>query len=274
MRGVILAAGYGTRLQRDLCNDDSGQFKHLLGLPKALLPIGPDQDPLITHWVRALQANKSVTSIIIVTNSSNHEAFLEWGKDFPDVQLLCEGSTCNDNRRGAVACMQFAAESVKEPDDMMVIGGDTLFYDGFSLGEILADFEGFKSRDSAASMVLYVTCTDEEVHKYGILETDAMSKVTGFLEKPQPTETSSRKECPCFYIFNQKNIHLLGKFLEDRKDAPMKARDATGNFVSVLLSRNPVYAREIDGRFDVGGLDSYLVCNGYFFEKHGQIDFS
>ncbi len=33
-----------------------------------------------------------------------------------------------------------------------------------------------------------------EVHKYGILETNEAGKVTGFLEKPQPSETSSRKE--------------------------------------------------------------------------------
>ena len=33
-----------------------------------------------------------------------------------------------------------------------------------------------------------------EVHKYGILETDDTERVTGFLEKPQPTETDSRKE--------------------------------------------------------------------------------
>lgn len=44
--------------------------------------------------------------------------------------------------------------------------------------------------------------------------------------------------------------------------------------VYFYIFRKPVYAREIDGRFDVGGLESYLVCNGYFFEKHGQIDFS
>ena len=73
-------------------------------------------------------------------------------------------------------------------------------------------------------MLLYVTCSDEgnspllklfklvnymitfkyisciiysslsEVHKYGILETNSEGRVTGFLEKPQPEETTSRKE--------------------------------------------------------------------------------
>ena len=37
---LILAAGYGTRLQRDIQNDITGKYSHLKGLPKALLPIG------------------------------------------------------------------------------------------------------------------------------------------------------------------------------------------------------------------------------------------
>jgi NDP-sugar pyrophosphorylase family protein len=72
MRAVILAAGYGTRLERDLKNDDSSQFKHLNGLPKALLPIGPEATPLIAHWVQALQANKTVSSIVVLVSRVNH----------------------------------------------------------------------------------------------------------------------------------------------------------------------------------------------------------
>ncbi len=40
MRALVLAAGYGTRLEKDLRSDSSGRFSHLLGLPKPLLPIG------------------------------------------------------------------------------------------------------------------------------------------------------------------------------------------------------------------------------------------
>lgn len=274
MKAVILAAGYGTRLERDLRSDDSGQFSHLLGVPKALLPIGPHNDALISHWVAALTQVAEISEIIVLTNVSNHSRFKEWAKEFPEVKLVCDGSTSNETRLGAVACMNLGALAESSPDDTIMIGGDTLFYDGFSLGEVLGEYHKFKSNDPGANMVLYVTCTDEEVHKYGILETDETSRVIGFLEKPQPTETESRKECPCFYIFNKDSLPLLGQFLEEKKDGPMKARDATGNFVAYLSQKKPVYATEISGRFDVGGLDSYHVCNGYFFEKHGQIDFS
>ncbi len=52
MKTVILAAGYGTRLARDL--KASGQHQHLEGVAKPLLPIAGK--PLISHWIDELQA--------------------------------------------------------------------------------------------------------------------------------------------------------------------------------------------------------------------------
>ncbi|MPC65058.1 hypothetical protein E2C01_059182 [Portunus trituberculatus] len=97
MRAVLLAAGYGTsnqpvgnsflllcippyttdsvgpthptdcsRLKRDLQNDTSGQFSHLVGTPKPLLPIGGL--PLISHWIKAFDQVPEITSVVVVTN--------------------------------------------------------------------------------------------------------------------------------------------------------------------------------------------------------------
>ena len=46
----------------------------------------------------------------------------------------------------------------------------------------------------------------------------------------------------------------------------MEARDATGNFVAYLYPRIPVYATEVAGRFDVGGLQSYITSNEHFMK--------
>ncbi|KAG7282321.1 hypothetical protein CRUP_002709 [Coryphaenoides rupestris] len=56
MKAVILAAGYGTRLQRDVDSDGTGRFQHLSGVAKPLLPVG-GQRALISHWVSALTAS-------------------------------------------------------------------------------------------------------------------------------------------------------------------------------------------------------------------------
>lgn len=64
MKVIILGAGYGTRLETDLRNDRSGEFTHLIGIPKPLLPIG--NLPLITHWMREMQNLQQIDRVFVV----------------------------------------------------------------------------------------------------------------------------------------------------------------------------------------------------------------
>ena len=52
MKVIILAAGYGTRLQRDIENDPKQQYKHLLGVPKPLVPVGGES--VVSRWMRII----------------------------------------------------------------------------------------------------------------------------------------------------------------------------------------------------------------------------
>ena len=55
MKVLILAAGYGTRLARDLeAEGVQGHYAHLVGVAKPLLPVGGI--PLISHWLALLGA--------------------------------------------------------------------------------------------------------------------------------------------------------------------------------------------------------------------------
>lgn len=64
MKAVILAAGYGTRLQRDVAADPSGRFAHLAGAAKPLLPVG--HRVLTSHWIHALTASGAVDSVFVI----------------------------------------------------------------------------------------------------------------------------------------------------------------------------------------------------------------
>lgn len=66
MKAVILAAGYGTRLQRDVAADTSGRFTRLLGIAKPLLPVG--RRALISHWVNCLTVSRCVDCIYVVVS--------------------------------------------------------------------------------------------------------------------------------------------------------------------------------------------------------------
>ncbi|KAM4731401.1 uncharacterized protein FYW61_009454 [Anableps anableps] len=265
MKAVILAAGYGTRLQRDVSSDRSGRFAHLVGVPKPLLPVG--QCPLITRWIRALSRSGTVDGIYVVTNALHRAAFEEWAAEFPDVQVLSDQTRSNDERLGAVACLQLAVKNFSIQDHVVVIGGDTLFKEDFSLSQVAEKVSQLQAKREGSCLVLSYQCRDEETQKYGILEVDEDLRVLHMKEKPQPSETESRRACPCFYVFSEESLPLLDSFLEEKQDAPIEARDAPGNFVSWLIPRKPVYVHEISGRFDVGNLPSYLECDLYFREK-------
>ena len=52
------------------------------------------------------------------------------------MKILNDGSNSNENRLGAIGSIQFAVEKSKLGDKpLLVIGGDTLFFDDFSVRE-------------------------------------------------------------------------------------------------------------------------------------------
>ncbi|KAJ0006008.1 hypothetical protein NQD34_015902 [Periophthalmus magnuspinnatus] len=265
MKAVLLAAGYGTRLQRDVLEDRSGRFVHLAGVAKPLLPVGPCA--LISHWVRALTTAACVDCVYVVTNALYRAAFEQWAKQFSNVKILSDGTRTNEERLGAVACLQLAVKRFQIEDDVMVIGGDTLFKEDFSLTRVNERFHELQGKSEDSCLVLSYECKEEETRKYGILEVDEDLCAVCMKEKPLPTETTSRRACPCYYMLSKKSLPLLDIFLEEKKTAPIEEKDAPGIFVSWIISRTPVYVYPISGRFDVGNLPSYIDCDLYFKEK-------
>ncbi|XP_071777778.1 mannose-1-phosphate guanylyltransferase catalytic subunit beta [Centroberyx gerrardi] len=270
MKAVILAAGYGTRLQRDVANDSSGRFTHLAGTAKPLLPVG--RCALISHWVHALTAAGCVDCIYVVTNALYQAAFEGWAAEFSNVKILSDQTRSNEERLGAVACLQLAVKHFKIEDHIIVIGGDTLFREDFSLRKVKLRFSDLQAKCEESCLVLSYQCKEEETRKYGILEVDEDLRVVCMKEKPLPSETKSRRACPCFYLFSKKSLLPLDAFLEEKKEAPIEEKDAPGNFVSWLIPRRPVYIHEISGRFDVGNLPSYTECDLYFREKLQDVE--
>lgn len=262
---LVLAAGYGTRLAKDIASDSTGKYEHLAHLPKPLLPIG--DVPLLSRWMRIFSSCVHVGQVYIVINELFRPLFEKWAKDFSNVHLVSDGSTCNENRLGAIGAMKLALDHFglsESAADTLVVGGDTLFYSDFSLSQVLVALDQLKSTHPASSMVLAYVTNDDGAARYGILEIDDHSRVVAFLEKPGAHGTASRLACPCFYVFSPAALKLVPEFLSAHADGPLEARDAPGNFVRFLQAKLPVFVHTISGRFDVGGLASYEQCDQYF----------
>ncbi len=272
---LILGAGYGTRLQRDILNDTSQKYSNLLGIPKALLPLG-GKDALITHWLDTLiESNIDITTTLyIVTNSPSYSSFISWAKkhDLPTTNIVNDGTTSSENRLGAVEDIFFAikhfSSSLKD-SNYLIIGGDTLFLEDFNFKKLHEKFNLINSIDEGCLVTTYQV-DDKLVHKYGILELDENNKVINFLEKPR--STTSRFACPCFYFFHKNSLELLQEFLEESKNNPdhtIEDRDATGKFLAWVINnqRFKFFAEKIQGRIDVGGLQSYKDAKKYFGDQ-------
>ncbi|CAL4122223.1 unnamed protein product, partial [Meganyctiphanes norvegica] len=268
INAVILAAGYGTRLERDLKNDESGQYSHLIGTPKPLLPIG--HLPLISHWIESFVIVPDIKKITVVINDLHKPRYEEWVSSLRSnlscvVELISDGSTCNEERSGAVACMRLGAAT--DAGHTIYVAGDTLLRDDFTLGDVVKRFQELQQKKSLNSLVLCAPVAESNVSKHGIIEVNDSGLVAHFLEKPQPSETSSRLQCPCFYILSHTSHQYLENFIQDTKGLPISARDATGMFISHLITCAPVYAYSVTGRYDVGGLQSYIECHQEFLKK-------
>lgn len=120
MKVLILAAGYGTRLARDI--KESGNYQELQGVPKPLLVVAGK--PLISHWMDILAAcPETKDEVYLVVNEANRELFEEWALEYPSVQLVSSGSRTNDDRPGAVACIAIAVRHFNISDHLLVVGG-------------------------------------------------------------------------------------------------------------------------------------------------------
>ena len=138
---VILAAGYGTRLARDIAADPSVD-QRLAAKPKALLPV--QGVPLVDHWLRHLHAaGLSADHLYVITNGLFHLQFAEWAatRGIPEENVVSNGTRSNDTRLGAsgdLALLLRQKADALAGRNLLVIAGDTLFYEDFNLAAFLA----------------------------------------------------------------------------------------------------------------------------------------
>eukprot|EP00823_Brevimastigomonas_motovehiculus_P002654 TRINITY_DN159_c2_g1_i1.p1 TRINITY_DN159_c2_g1~~TRINITY_DN159_c2_g1_i1.p1 ORF type:complete len:330 (-),score=49.32 TRINITY_DN159_c2_g1_i1:292-1221(-) len=261
MKFLLLAAGFGTRLERDIQNDKSGKYALLKGKPKPLVPLA--DKPLISYWLDALRLLKlggsKCEDILVVTNGAHYDAYVSWAKsnNFPSDNILNDRSSSNESRKGAIVDILFAIQTKKIKEDLLIVGGDTLFYSDFALEDVIQI-----SQKRKQSVVLWYPCPDQEVSRTGILLSDTNEVVTGFLEKPKSSDTQSRKACPCFYLYRSEVLPLIQKYVDECKQK--EKSDAPGNLLPWLCTRTSLHSYRISGRFDIGNLDSYIIANNYF----------
>lgn len=239
MKCIVLAAGYATRL-----------YPLTENFPKPLLEVN---GKTILDWlVDDISSTNKIDEFIIISNHKYVDSFDKWIKEKQcsiKISLLDDGTTSNENRRGAVADIQFAIEQLKLNDDLLVIAGDNVL--DFSL----SDFINYFYEKKSTCIMRYYEETLEKLKKSATVKIDENDKVLEMIEKP--LEPNSNWCCPAFYIYKKEDVARVKEALDSGC-----SKDAPGSFISWLYDKSLIHAMKMPGkRYDIGTLESYNIVN-------------
>lgn len=245
MKGLVLAAGYATRLYPLTKNQ-----------PKPLLKVAGKS--ILDYIVEKMEKVEAIDEIIIVTNDKFTSHFEEWAKqsDYEKpLTVINDGTTTNDNRLGAIGDIQFVIEQLNLEDDLMILAGDNLF--DFEL----TDFAEYFYTVDTDIITTYSEEDEAQLKRAGVIEIDEDSKVLSFEEKPE--QPKSNFCVPAFYLYRRETLSEFKNYLADGHNP-----DAPGYFVPYLLNKKNVHAFQFEGqRYDIGTVESYEKVQQIFEQK-------
>lgn len=238
MKGIILAAGYATRLY-PLTKDR----------PKALLPVAGK--PIIDYIADEMDTIDALDQIIIISNHLFATQFQDWadsrnrrGQGHP-VVVLDDGSTDDTNKLGAIGDIQFVIDQLQIDDELMVIAGDNLFT------YKLRDAWQVYANNTEDMILARQMPPEEDLTRYAIASTDTAGLVTDLVEKPK--QPKSNLAVFATYFYRRETVPLIRDYL-----ATGNSPDAPGNFPAWLYTRKPVRVYLFDGIcIDIGTPESY-----------------
>ena len=240
MKCLILAAGYATRL-----------YPLTENFPKPLLKVG---DKTILDWlIDDIEGAGLVDEYVVISNHKFARHFTEWAAvKSVRITVVDDGTSTNETRLGAVRDIQFAIDSLRLDDDMLVIAGDNVL--DFSLQKFVL----YAHEHRASCIMRYFEPDIKRLVKCGIVEVATDDRILGMEEKP--AQPKSNWCCPPFYFYTKADARLVPAGI-----AAGCGTDAPGSYIAWLCTKVPVYAMEMPGRrYDIGNLESYhQVCAEY-----------
>lgn len=233
MKCLILAAGYATRM-----------YPLTENFPKPLLKV---QGRTILDWlIEDMDSLGIIDEYVVISNHKFAHHFDAWAKDRPQkITVVDDGTESNETRLGAVRDIQFAIDTCKLDDDMLVIAGDNLL--NFSLTKFIK----YAMEKKTSCIMRYYEASEEKLRRSGVASVDANDKIVDMEEKPaQPKDHWC---CPPFYYYTREDARLVKKGIEAGCGV-----DAPGSYIAWLCKQTTVHAMEMPGtRYDIGNLESY-----------------
>lgn len=232
MKALILAAGYGTRIQEAVKDK-----------PKALIEVS--NKTILDYLFDQLRDMSGIDDFYLVTNSKFYDQFVAWRNAHNiKIEILDDKTSSNEERLGAVGDLQLLIDRYNIQDDILVCAADTI------VQPKLAPFVESFDKNRASWICVRREPSEEDRKHRGIVSVDNKMRVIDFEEKPDKPK-SDLASVP-FYIYPKEIIPMIKEFLDTGANA-----DAPGHFVAWLYKKQPVYAYNIEGKvMDIGNPES------------------
>lgn len=264
MKALILAAGFGSRLERgfqDYLKDpaNSSEQKELVrawveGKPKGLIPV--KGKPIVDYLLEQLaQAGIEKEKIYIQTNALHYPYFESWAKNkgIPaETNIINNQRSSNKNRRGPIGDLCYALERIGYEQPLLVLAQDTLVFDAegrlYDL-RVMAD-KYYKSGNS--SMVVYQG-EKSRLSNHGLVEVVG-GRAARFEEKPAVPKSDLINAS--VYLYSPAVLHWIKDTFADWE----KYRDR--NFLEFIDFGELVFEVEkASSRLDIGRIEDVLEAN-------------
>jgi glucose-1-phosphate thymidylyltransferase len=230
VKAIVLAAGYGTRMQSVIGDT-----------PKALIEVGGQTilDHLYDNLVEA------GLDIVIVTNDRYHDQFLGWqASRSANCELISDGSKMPEDRLGAIGDLRYAIERLGLTDDLLVTAADNLI--PFPLRLFVRSFK----QDPGLYIAVWKNHDLEDQQRRGVV-TISDGIITEFREKPK--KPSSLDAAAPLYILPRSLMPDIGTYLANGGNT-----DAPGHLMVYLTEHHPAHAWPMPEKMtDVGNPESY-----------------
>src|SRR6187551_1195721 len=238
MKAIVLAAGYATRL-----------YPLTLNQPKPLLPVGGR--PMLDRVLESL-AGVGADQTYVVTNAKFAPHFRAWAATRPDVTVIDDGTTSDEDKFGAIGDIAFVLEQAEIDDDLVVVAGDNLFSDDLSA------FGDYCREREAAVVAVYDVGDLAQMSKYNSIEIDDEGRITYFEEKP--AAATSTLTGIALYFYPRHVLPLIAQYIAERNNP-----DQPGRLIQWLYPRTDVYTWRVPGTwYDIGSAETLREADEAF----------
>lgn len=246
MKGIILAAGYATRLYPLTENQ-----------PKALLDVAGK--PIIDYIMAEFETIPEMDEVIVISNHKFATHFEKWAENYKSslkITIVDDNTTDDSNKLGAVGDIGYVIDTLNINEDLFVIAGDNIFtFD-------LKDYYDFYKEKNADCILVKELSEISDLRRMANVLTDDAGKVTFMVEKPE--NPKSNLAAFAAYIYKKETVPMIGQYLKEGNNP-----DAPGFFPSWLYQKQPVYAYKFEGEcYDIGTHESYADVQEIFKEKN------